>query len=332
MSTEARTIRPFTGLERFEEALREASLHFGQDTCRPGESVRSELNSHEFNLRPLDLEWAADQDSFAYFKNQLRQGLDETEVRPSAVSLLVVAETSYLKEAEVLINHSLSELSTLNRVVHLHSKEERPSPFKAWRHGFQVDVHVLLNQSIPPSPLRPHRKGTWFARESFEVKTTHSSERLFRPIPLNEENRDRLNLPNGTTRYVVLGEHDPLQKYEEQAEEPELYIDEDLLSELNASSSSAASRAIQLDLALHFMTCVIHKASRNLSENDKPFEDISGSLVARILQLCAGSARDKEHMRTLYRRIQSSPEKVIAWAEDRLSIQGALLENVKGAD
>ncbi len=329
MSSEARTIRPFTGLEQFEAALKKSYLHFGPDVCRPDESIRSDLLSHQFNLRPVDLQWAKDEAKFKDFKDELQQGAAEAGVDSSSVSLVVVAETSYLKEAKILLNHPLSGLSSLDRTVNLASTDDRPAPFRAWRHGFSVDVYALLNRSVAPSPLRPHRKGTWFARERFEVKTTHSSERLFRPIPLDEERRGQLNLPSETARYVVLGEHNPLQEYDEQAEEPEFYIDEDLLSELSVSSSAASSQAIQLELALHFISHVIREASRRLSKQSVPFEEISDSLVARILQLCAGSANNEERMRKLYNQISNRPQHVVACAEDRLGIRDALVKNVK---
>jgi hypothetical protein len=329
MSSEARTVRPFTGLDLFEGALERASLHFGTKTCPPGESIRSDLDSHEFKLRPVHLTWAKDNERFEDFKEELCEGVSDLEIDLSACSLVIVGDTTYLKEAEILFNRSLDDISLLERVVPLATTDERPAPLEAWRHGFRVDAHVLLNRSIEPSPLRPWRKGTWFSRVRFEVKTTHSDERLFRPRPLKDEDRERLQLPDGTTRFVELGEHNPFEPYDDQAEKPELYIDEDLLSELNASSaSSEANKAIQLELALYFISTIIHMASRR--DSIPQFEDISESLVARIIQLCVGSADEKDKMREMYNKIRNgSPEHVIAWAEDRLEITGAFANNVK---
>jgi hypothetical protein len=329
MSSEARTVRPFTGLELFESALERASLHFGTETCQPDESIRSDLDSHEFKLRPIELAWAKDDEEFESFKDDLREGGEDLDIELSKCSLIVVADTTYLKEAEVLFSRPLDAISSLERIVSLATTNKRPAPLEAWRHGFRVDAHILLNRSIEPSPLRPWRKGTWFSRVRFEVKTTHSDERLFRPRPLDDANRERLQLPDGTTRFVELGEHDPFEPYEDQAEQPELYIDEDLLSELNASaSSSEANQAVQLELALYFISTIIQKASRR--DNIPRFEDISGSLIARIIELCVGSTTDEERMRVMYNRIRKrSPEHVIAWAEDRIGIRSALISNVK---
>ena len=334
MSMEARTIRPFTGLELFEEALDGATLHFGQDPCLPGDSIYSDLDAHSFGLRPVDLEWAKSEDEFRKFKDDLVSGSEDLEIDPFALSLVVTAQTAYLKEANILLNLALGDISSLDRVTKLaSSRNARPAPFKAWRHGFEVNAYIVLNQSIDQSPLRPWRHGTWLAKSSFEIKTTHSGRRLFRPLPLDDNVREEYGLPEGTARFVNFGDHDPLRSYDEQAEEPEFYIDADLLSELNASpASSASSKAVQLDLALHFISTTVRIAHRRLVDQDPRFEDLSGSLVARVLQLCAGSAQDREGMKQVYREMKSRPELVIARAENRLGIRKALFENVKGTD
>lgn len=334
MSSEARTIRPFTGLELFDQALSKLRLHFGKDICNSDESIHSDLQAHEFQLRPVQIEWAEDSSKFHSFKNELIKGVNQLEIDSSVVSLVVVAETAYLKEVDILINHQLSKIESLDRVVHLASSDNRPDPFRAWRHGFRVKTLILLNQDIQPQPLRPWRLGTWLAQAKFRVKTTDSSRRLYRPLPLDDEAREKLNLQANTAQFVNLGDHDPLEPYEEQAEEPEFYIDADLLSELNASSAaSASSKAIQLSLALHFITSVVYRASQLLSTSKLPLiEDLSGSLTARIIQLCVGSAQNKEAMQSMLRDLKRRPERVVAMAEDRLKNRSALIKNVKGTD
>jgi len=328
MSSEARTIRPFLKLESFEQALKSPVLHFGQDVCRPGSSTFVNLKTHEFGLRPVEIEWAPSEEQFRRFKEGLRESAAELEVELAAVSVVAVARTSYLKDAAIVLNVPLNDLESLERVSRL-SDGGRPAPFKAWRHGFTVDVHVLLNRSVEPRPLHPWRLGTWFARSRFAIKTDRSTRQLYRPIPLDDEQRDELNLSSGTTRFVRFNGHDPTSPYEQQGIDPEFYIDADLIARLNADSSSTASEAIQLDLALHFISAVVYATSPEL-EDTTTLDDVEDSLLERIILLCAG--HDEQAKKRVLNDIRSRPERVIARAEDKVGIRKALIRSIEASD
>ncbi len=321
MSREIRTIRPYRGLGRLERVLDEARLRFGSKECAAGSAVTVDLDMFEFLSAPVVIEWAPE---FEAFQEAIRLGCEEADIPPASAQLAVIASTSYLKRSSIVYRHDVDRLEALQPSVDL-APDGRAEPFRAVRHGFTVDAFVLLSRPLEEQPLRPWRRGTWLAHTRFTINTDFTSV-LFTPIPLDDEQRARLGLPAKTLRYIDMGEHDPLESYADQVEKPKLYVDKDVLGELGASASSPSGVAVQIELALDFMSAVIYDAARRPELGSLTFEDLEESLLGRVLVLAAGPGSKLEDRETLLRLVESDPPRVIAYLEHIVEARKSMLD------
>ena len=327
MSQETRTIRPFAGLGSVQDVFVGTVLEFGDLQCLADSSLSVELDPHEFLQRRVLLRWA-DPLRIGEFKGQLVKACEDIEADPCDVSILVVATTPYLKKADVVFELPVSDVEALEPVVDL-SDSDRPRALRAPHHGFRIDAYLVLTKDLPQRPLKPWRKGTWLARSFFRV-TTEAGRSMFTPVPLDAETRKRLRLPAQTMSYVDLGDHDPLEPYDDQAEKPVLYVDADLLAELSASANSAAGVALQLQLAQGFMERVIFETSRREELRSLSIEDVEGTLLGRILRVAAGSKATSDVRQTILGLVRSEPSRVVAMIEHAVGIQRAFLKAMHG--
>lgn len=326
MSKETRTVRPFVGLSAVENVLDETQLHFGQEPCSAQAGIIVDLAPHEYLLRPVSLEWGVDQQAFEAFKRQIAEGAQILHIPPDHLSLVVVASSPYLKKAQIVLELPCSDLDELVRVTEL-SAGARPTAFSAPFSGFRVDAYLLLNRTLPKQPLKPHLRGTWIAHTEYRIATTQGPA-LLPPTPLTREVRERYDLPSKAIRYLYLGDHDLLRPYSEQ-EQPVFYVDEDLLSQLNARRRSAASKALQLQLAQDFAAVVIRRAAANEDIKDVGYDDVRTSLLGSILRIAAGPGAQPNDMDRLVSEVRTNPDLVIARTEHFIDLGagfGDLLE------
>lgn len=319
MSKETRTIRPFVGIDALESVLDEALLHFGQEACMPNDSTTVDVAPHEYLLRPVSIEWASDEEAFSRFRQRLFDGSRSTGFEPRDLSLVVVASTSYLKIADIVLLRPLSDIEDLPRIAELTSPI-RPEAFSAPFNGFVVDAYVLLSNSVQPRPLKPHVRGTWIAQVRFRIETTLGPA-LLPPTPLTDQVREHHRLPAKTIRYLHFGDHDLLEPYREQ-EQPVFYVDEELLAQLNARRTSPASKAVQLQLAHDFVSAVIRRASGHEGLDGVSYDDVRAALLGSVIRIAAGTGTTAADRERLLKEIRVNPEYVIARAEHTIDLAG----------
>lgn len=325
MSTETRTIRPFAISRSLATVLSKAVLRFGSDECAAGGRIT--IVDSELHVRKrAEIHWAPDDESFEVFKKTLAEGWSADGFDPSALALLVIATTPYLKITDVVYHTSCSNLNSMARIVAL-TVPDRSKAFCCPHHGATVNTFLLLTQALEPLPLRPWRRGTWLARETFRI-ATEQSQRLFHPKPLDDETRKQLGLPPKTMHYVRMDDVDPLEPYEAGA--LDLYVDRELLDDLSARPRHPVSRAIQLQLARDVIAAIIRAAV--VRENDlssRTWRDLGDSLLAKVLRIAAkaGASHDQ-----LLREVISDPAKVIARAEAAFDLLVRTREAVRNGD
>lgn len=317
MSKETRTIRPFKTLGSIGEAFQGIVLHHGQDACQPEGTIVADISPHEYLLRPVSLQWSEDEAAFDTFKEKITAGVEEAGLPADAVAIVVVASTTFLKIADVVLFNSLTELSLLTRITDLTSPQ-RPRAFSAPFSGFSVDTYLLLSRSLSPQPLRPHIRGTWLARAQFRVETSLGPA-LLPPTPLTDAIRAELRLPAKTIRYLYFGDHDLLRPCADQ-EQPVFYVDENLLANLNARRRSPASKALQLQLAHDFVSAVVYRAASSEEIVRVGYEDVRSSLLGSALRIAAGSAGTQIDREELLKLVRTNPAYVVARAEHNIDL------------
>ena len=322
-----RTVRPFTlsaPSAPLPKVLRNVVLRFGGDRCPAGGRITifdPELHPSKRAER-AEIHWAPDDQSFRAFRKTLAEAAAGEDFDLSALALVVVAATPYLKITNLAHHVSCADLDSLERVAVL-TEPERPDALCAPHHGARVEVFLLLARALEPRPLRPWRRGTWLARETFTI-ATEQSQRLFHPKPLDDETRKKLGLPSKTMRYVQL-DVDPLESYDDGA--IDLYVDRDLLDDLSARARSPVSQAMQLQLAHDVIAAIVHAASARESDlQGRTWRDFDDSLLARVLRIAARAGASHEQ---LLRDVTADPAKVIAYAEAAIDMLARTREAVR---
>ena len=325
MSSETRTVRPFAISSSLANVFSSAELRFGSDTCKAGGRVT--IFDPELHVRKrAEIHWAPDDESFETFRTTLAEGAAAAGIDRSALALVVIAATPYLKIANVVHQASCANLGALARVAAL-TEPDRPEALSAPHHGATVDIFLLLERGLEPRPLHPWRRGTWLARETFRI-ATEQSQRLFHPKPLDDATRKQLGLPRKTTRYVSMDDVDPLEPYDAGA--LDLYVDRELLNDLSARSRSPVSHAMQLQLAQDVIAAVVHKAAtREKDLKDMTWTDLGDSLLARVLRIAAKAGASHKQ---LLGEVTTDPAKVIAHAEAALDVLDRTREAVRDGE
>ena len=333
MSGESRTFRPFSIDGRLSGVLDQAEFSYGDLRCGAGERVLIEDRS--FGMRTPTVTWAPEH-RFEQFKRDLAAGAVATGIGASHLCLAITARSGFLKLYETAYSHPLADIAGVSRVIRLDDRPDgsRREVFSAESHGATVDAYVALRQALPTTPLRPSRIATWLAHASFRIECEGDSS-LFRPRPLDEENRRRLRLRQGVTRFIEFDGGEltaPLSG----SEVPTLWVDEQLITDIDRLHTSPLARHLQLQLALDFISGVVFEFSRQAASGAQlddatslTYEDIKDSLLGRVVRFVAGSRAASEEREQLLRACRDDPRLVVAWAEDSVGARAATLDALK---
>lgn len=318
MNREMRTVRPFDVPPILERVLDQTLLGFGDLDCRADERITVD-DPADFLRRDAQIRWAGDDPGFASFRRAVASGIKDLEIDPANAALLVQVRSRYLGMTEELLRHPLNDLDSLQRICAF----PECKGFRAAHRGFVVTAWILLSRSIDRRSARPWRKGTWLAKATFQVDTDWFAG-LFRPTPLDRTTREEHGLPASAMRYLHLGDHDPLESYKD-TEQPTFFVDEELLSKLDAWSGSPFARAIQLQLVQDFVSAVVHESASRLSKRQElpAWSDIQGSVLGRLLGLVARTDEDRVHC---LQEARDQPAKLIARIEHATSIRKEFIE------
>lgn len=323
MSFESRIVRPFHR-SSLDEALTSTTFHFGDQLCEANAGI-AVTNPETFARSSGRIVWAP-KGEFDDFKSALVEGALNLGVDLSALGLLAVASTSYIKRSQVVHRRPLSDLDGLDRVTII-TLGERPVALRTGFHGATVEVYLLVLRELEKRPLRPWRKGTWISRAKFRIDVEKGAV-LFRPIPLDDKERDRLGLPTGTVRFVDLDDHDILEPFGE-SEPPRFYIDADFLRRLGARQTSPIALALQAQLVQDFVAAVVHRAAGETDVETRSWEDIEDSLLGRVLRFAAGAGASPDDRQLLLKQVSENPERMLARAEHAIDIRRQLIDSLQ---
>lgn len=327
MSSESRLLRPFQIDKRLEGALRNTEFSYGDRRCKDGEHVL--IEDRTFGMRQPVLEWSSEE-HFEEFKRDLALGAVGMGIHESHLCLAATARSGYLKLCERVFFHPLDDLDGLNRKVQLGEAPDgsRRQVFCAESHGAAVDAYVALRQPINPAPLRPSRVAAWLTHVSFRVEC-ESEPDLFRPQPLDDENRKRLGLAQEAVRFLEL---DPTSLALPLAEGdvPTFWVDEQLLTDVDRQGRSAVGKYFQLHLALDFVIGVILEFARNADHDEiESYEDIRDSLIGRVARMLAGTRADDSQRDAMLMLCRKDPGRAVALAEHAVGLRSSALKSLE---
>lgn len=333
MSSESRTVRPFDVDRRLSGLFNDATLRFGSQQCAAGSSITI---SDAFDRCEVRLTWAAD-GQHSDFVQRTRELVQEFELQPEDCCVIAVVRNGYLKMREVVFRHSLVDPSALMADARLDLADDaaqRRRVFRGGSHGVTIDAYVALARTVPEStrrPLRPWRSGTWLAHGRFTVRSRNDAE-LFRPHLLDKEQRERLGLPGGTMTFAEF-DGDIADPEVPAADAVVFWVDDELLQAIDAQRRSPAGELIQRWLFAEFVGAVIrkhaHDAAANPDAGGRTYDEMKGSLIARIVALLRGQGGVDDQRDDLLREIRQTPELSIARVQDRISLLGPARRAIK---
>jgi hypothetical protein len=292
MNSESRVIRPYAGVERLQHCLDEVGLAVGgEEIDASGQRI---LTAEKYISLPVSVVLADDEKELAALRLGISDGLDELELDPTAVALVLIVYSTRLKRADVVLHHSAAKLDELPERVPIPSGIDRPPGLRAPFGGCRIELYLCLAQQLEHTALKPWRLGTWLARATFDLRTD-LGEFGFTPRPLTPQLRDEFGLPEKSNRYVSV-DSPTLPGVGEDA--VGLYVDEELLGQIAEFENTPGSIALQRQLFLDALTAIVVESTRESDFTEKSIDELEDSLCGRVVHLVAGvGAKDGAELR-----------------------------------
>lgn len=240
---EGAELRPFTGLEVFENLLAKSSLIastlYGEVEIIAGES--GQLNGLSVDKVGYRLKLGISLSEMATLCQDF--GLNAEQI--DLVVLVRDQKYSTLHEAEIL---KVLNGSKLDSEVILVARDDPRSRLMTNRYtGFEFETFLILNSDVAPRALKPRRKGTILAQTKFTMNISDKKGGL-KPYPLTAQIRDDNELPNAVWLWVS-EESESLLEAVSLKDAFKIYVDEEILILMNRLSGPARSFALQTIIA-----------------------------------------------------------------------------------
>jgi hypothetical protein len=253
-------------------------------------------------------------------RDEIGTVLSEIGITGEQVEFVVIAVTPRLKLHDVVYSDVIGAEIELPREITVDRTNARA--LRTPHGGCAVEVVLCLAEQLEPDqdyPLRPRRKGTWFARSTMHLRTT--SERAGFPVyPLTAAERTQLGLSDETIRYVVL--ESPLQPSD--PTELRVYLDEQLYSRVTAQPDSPGSRALQRELWVSTMSAIVLESVRSPELAGTTLGDLDDTWLGRLIEWVAGPRQEdqqtwldtvKEHPSAFVSQIDVLAQSAADWQE-----------------
>lgn len=320
MSSEVRLVRPYAGVETYQDFLEQWRLCIADIELKP--NARGSLEATSFVNDPFKLSFSGE--SFDAAVKEVVAAGDGLGFAPEDLALVVVVSTPYLRLSRLL---GPVALDTLPAVLPL--DRAQLEPLRTPHGGCDVELAIVLTEHLEPAPLRPRRRGTWLGRVRFHART-ELGEVGFTPLVLNEQIRSDNELPANTVRFIEVEVDGLLEAVPDDA--VRLYVDDQVLSTMNQSPQTPAARSFQRQLFMDVMAAIVRVAPKVPDFDLLTTEAIADTLLGRVVATAAralpelGAGADEKALHHLRHR----PEVFIALLEDAVKPRDDLRHAIGG--
>ena len=330
MSSEKRVVRPYVGVDAFQDMLGSFRLRIGPEALEPGD--HRTVTSSSFTGDPVRL-IPAPGDHLDRLRSESVDAVRQLGLALSDVDLVVLASTPYLRLLDVVHRVSLDDPAAIPADLVLDA--DSTLALRTPSGGVDIEVCFVVNAHQPPKPLHPWRKGTWLGRIRFELRT-ELGELGFTPQPLTADRRAQFALPDATVRFVQVSWDDLVG--EDMSEAVDLYVDETLLTLVNSSPHSPGALAFQRQLFVDVMAAIVREAGRaDIAEWD--LADIDDTVLGRVVAVAAGpgpksepSEEKRARMEHAFHLLKEKPEVFLARLEAAAAPRNDLQQTITGPD
>lgn len=324
MSTESPAIRNYNGLEGLEELLHNTQLriNLGYGSVQMlGSGERVSLMPSEIRTVGLSLCLQCEVSEFG-------TAVSLASLKLSEVDLVVIAENGFLKDRYVLLQRHLDELDeTIELVAHNRLREHALLDKK---HGFTIQVYLVLNKEIEHLPFRPRRLGTILAQESFSISPSKIGQGL-RPKPMTSDVIALHELKKGSLLYVYA--EGSLLDAETLDDAISVYIDEDIFNSLGVTRTPD-SKLLQTIFAIDTLGQLAYLISGELNGLEGIRLELEESVVVVFMveQLQKILGKNVLSAERVVHLLKSEPQKVAALLSGAKGIQSSLKSWIIGTE
>lgn len=303
---EGRALRPFKGLEGFEDLILSLrivhSTSAGEDTMHVGERhviSASQLSSSGYRV------------GLSTEVKEITRVAFEASISSEDVDLVVFARdtgASPLSETILIKRVSLNELDA--EVSLFKREQQKPRPMLNKSDGFDFQIFLLLNKDLEPQPLRPHQKGTILASGSIGIQVRSPLGDL-QPTKLTDVVRSDEELDNSAWIYVK--SEDEYIDATSLASVLTVYVDEEILR-LTSFLPKDTRRMAEYLFTLPALVQVVYAASIQLIKSDYDpalFQESGNAVLNFIFQKVRISEPDLSREQFIV-NLKSEPEKITA--------------------
>ena len=321
---EGEVIKPFAGLNFFEELIQGSSMVIS--------SARGEVEiypSNPYSVSSLALDSSAFVFKFNKTSEEIGAICNKAGFAPSDIDVVAIVrdqKTSTLHEVEVIsITNGLNAGSEIKLV----GRQDSRSRIMVNRYtGFKFEFYLVLGKDIQPRPLKPNKHGSILARVEYFIDVVDKSGGLS-PFPLTKEVREMNDIP-GSIWFWVEQLGDSLLEAGNLKDAFRIYVDEELLTLMGRMSGSARAMALNSVISAA-MTQIIYGVSSELGQSgneDFKFEDNS-SAVLRMLFKKFITVDDELTREAFIALLRDKPSHAISYGLSRLTGSSKTKDEIK---
>ena len=243
------------------------------------------------------------------------------------LSIVLYGSSSYLKFTEELYRWDIKNINSLKEgILIAEAGKERPRSARTAHHGAKYEIVMVLTEELEPESGLPWRKGSWIARCEFTLGSPLEGFG-FNPLPLDKEKRRELGIGDEVFKYPRRNPYNgELLESETLDDFVEFYVDSESLARLSAAPRHPQSALIQTEIFLSAIEYVVLSASRNPDFQEITLNDLSGSLLDKLLRQV--SVEKKPEMEKWLNVIKNSPEKFISKFEDFTGYKSKMIKSI----
>ena len=240
--------------------------------------------------------------------------LEQMEIAETDVQIMLIATSHEMRLSETIATYSLNDLP--EDEVALRPKINQ---FLAAKGGYEITATMVLANDLLPKPLRPSAFGQWLAKKTFSIRPEQPSNN-FRILPLNDEARTRLALPEGTLHFVEMSGslNDPDARLENCLT---IWVAESIFNSLSRDDASKSSVAIQKMLLSSITLAVVVEEVASLENGE--FPEPKSPLDGFFTDLAKDSGVAKEKL-VAYARATGDKSRLGAYIQKMLQLNGAI--------
>ena len=319
MADLTRVLRPFDGLDAFDDLLELVTVRFGEKELSPGNSVTVD-DALDYLARPIDIDIPFGSADGA-LDERLAAALTDASLEAGDVDFLIVSTTGGVRRTDVLERINLKERPVPTTIP----IEEKPPSLRAPTHGADIEVMLLLARELEPEFAKPHRKGTWLGRSRFTLLTTQPAKG-FQVLPLTDAVIEDNKLGTGVHWFVKIpNDADMAAEGQDLGDILKIYVAINVLNRLKLVIGTPDGDFVQYQLVLDAIRAVVTRIHQDLTPEEPPEMPPANSPFHQLLTMRTGAAQPStEELEASLERFAEQPEAFVADIAHRDSLNNVV--------